>query len=238
MYDLDQEKVALERAQSAMAFIEQIEFIIYSLEALKANSPVNLHAEIDAIVSRSRAIYVMVNDSEVEFDIVAERRNLSTQSLSKIERLGIGKEIVRLRLENRVSLKEIAEKFSLSTATVSQFLKVYDQAKPDEQVRMRRTSIFDTSEQYERLGVKLDILYAKVIGSDQQVSVQVLGEMRKTIESAERFMGKYSEREKMERVLLIIQEILQSELPEKRVAIMQRFAALGLKGTPGTSLPA
>ena len=103
---------------------------------------------------------------------------------------------------------------------------------------MRRTSIFDTSEQYERLGVKLDILYAKVIGSDQQVSVQVLGEMRKTIESAERFMGKYSEREKMERVLLIIQEILQSELPEKRVAIMQRFAALGLKGTPGTSLPA
>jgi hypothetical protein len=181
----------------------------------------------------------MVNDSEVEFDIVAERRNLSTQSLSKIERLGIGKEIVRLRLENRVSIKEIAEKFSLSAATVSQFLKVYDQAKPDEQVRMRRTSIFDTTEQYERLNVKLDLLYAKVISSDQQVSVQVLGEMRKTIESAERFMAKYSEREKMERVLLIIQEVLQSELPEKRVAIMQRFAALGLKGaTPGTSLPA
>jgi hypothetical protein len=62
--------------------------------------------------------------------------------------------------------------------------------------------------------------------------------MRKTIESAEKFMGKYSEREKMERVLLIIQEVLQSELPERRVEIMKRFGALGLKGsTPGTSLP-
>jgi Trp operon repressor len=61
--------------------------------------------------------------------------------------------------------------------------------------------------------------------------------MRKTIESAERFMTKYSEREKMERVLLIIQEILQTELPERRVEVMKRFAALGLKGaTPASSL--
>jgi Trp operon repressor len=50
-------------------------------------------------------------------------------------------------------------------------------------------------------------------------------------------MTKYSEREKMERVLLIIQEILQTELPERRVEVMKRFAALGLKGaTPASSL--
>lgn len=220
-----------------MAFIEQLEFITHSLEAIKNDAPLTLHAELEAVITRSRAVYAMVNDSEVEFNIVAERRNLATQSLSKIERLGLGKEIVRLRLENRLNIKEIAEKFSLSTATISQFLKVYDQAKPDEQAKMRRTSIFDTGEQYERLGVKLDLLFAQVQSSDQQVSVQVLGEMRKTIESAERFMTKYSEREKMERVLLIIQEILQTELPERRVEVMKRFAALGLKGaTPASSL--
>lgn len=192
--------------------------------------PLDSQAELEASIARSKAIYAMVNEGE-EFEIVAERAVLANQAGSKIERLGIGKEILRLKAENRLSNADIAERFNVSASLVGQFLRAYEKAKPAEQARMRRTSIFDTYEQWERLGVKLDALFARVETQDYQISVQVLGEMRKTIESADKFMQRISEQQKVERIRLAVEEILLDELPEKRTAIMQRFAAMGLKGS-------
>jgi transcriptional regulator with XRE-family HTH domain len=172
----------------------------------------------------------MVDNNDAEFDIVSAQKTLSEIAPSKIERMGLGKEIVRLRSESRLTIKEIAERYSLSTKTVSQFLKVYEKAKPSEQAIMRSTSIFDTFDSFERLNGRLEALFARVEMSDFQVSVQVLAEFRKTIESAEKFMSKMSDQEKLDRIRQVVQEVLIQELPEKRVEIINKLAEAGIRG--------
>ncbi len=96
---------------------------------------------------------------------------------------------------------------------------------------MRRTSIFDTTEQWERLGARMEALYARVETSDYQVSAQVLAEFRKTIESAEKFMNRLSDQQKLDQIRQIVQEILIQELPEKRVEIIMKLGQAGLRGS-------
>lgn len=186
--------------------------------------------ELEAIIGRVKTLYEMVDNSDAEFDVVAAQKTLSEIAPSKVERMGLGREIVRLRAESRFTIKEIAEKYSLSTKTVSQFLKVYEKAKPSEQALMRNTSIFDTFDSFERLNGRLEALFARVEMSDFQVSVQVLAEFRKTIESAEKFMSRMSDQEKLDRIRQVVQEVLIQELPEKRVEIINKLAEAGIRG--------
>lgn len=186
--------------------------------------------ELEAVIGRVKTLYEMVDNNDAEFDIVSAQKTLSEIAPSKIERMGLGKEIVRLRSESRLTIKEIAERYSLSTKTVSQFLKVYEKAKPSEQAIMRSTSIFDTFDSFERLNGRLEALFARVEMSDFQVSVQVLAEFRKTIESAEKFMSKMSDQEKLDRIRQVVQEVLIQELPEKRVEIINKLAEAGIRG--------
>jgi transcriptional regulator with XRE-family HTH domain len=229
-----QELAAFEKAQNAMAFIEQLELVMKSLEFLAERSPQE-RGELEAIIGRVKSLYEMVNEGEAEFDIVASKKTLNDLAPSKIERMGLGREILRLRNEAKLSIKDIAERFSISSGTVSQFLKAYEQAKPSEQAIMRRTSIFDTTEQWERLGARMESLYARVEMSDNQVSVQVLAEFRKTIESAEKFMGKLSDQQKLDQIRQVVQEVLIEELPGKRVQIINKLSQAGLRGQLASS---
>lgn len=182
----------------------------------------------------------MINEGEAEFKLISDgNKTLSKVAPSRIERMGLGREIIRLRTENKLKIEEIANRFDLSVYAVSQFLKAYEKAKPLEQARMRRTSIFDTQAQYETLGAQIHILLGKVQGIDNQVSVQVLGELRKTIESAEKFMARLSDQQKVDKIRQIVMEVLMDELPEKRIDIMKRFQELDMgRHLASASLPA
>jgi hypothetical protein len=201
------------------------------LEEIQISLPKDKRGELESVTGRIKGLYEIINEGEAEFDIVSAKKEISTIAPSKIERMGLGREIIRLRSEVNMSIKDIAEKFSLSTSVISKFIKAYDQAKPSEQAAMRRTSIFDTTEQWERLGARMEALYARVETSDYQVSAQVLAEFRKTIESAEKFMNRLSDQQKLDQIRQIVQEILIQELPEKRVEIIMKLGQAGLRGS-------
>jgi transcriptional regulator with XRE-family HTH domain len=236
----NQEALTLQKAQNAMAFIEQMELLVTGLEGLSGACRQEDKPELQALTGRAKSLFEMINEGEAEFKLISDgNKTLSKVAPSRIERMGLGREIIRLRTENKLKIEEIANRFDLSVYAVSQFLKAYEKAKPLEQARMRRTSIFDTQAQYETLGAQIHILLGKVQGIDNQVSVQVLGELRKTIESAEKFMARLSDQQKVDKIRQIVMEVLMDELPEKRIDIMKRFQELDMgRHLASASLPA
>lgn len=142
---------------------------------------------------------------------------------SKIERLGIGGEIVRLR--TRMTLQELADKFNLTAPTVSRFLKRYDKMKASEKSQVRRHSVFDIFDRLEELSA---MIYRQLAALENQpeTHVKYIAELRQTLDLAARLAKELYTIRKYEQFKSAVVEVLLSELPERRRELQQRFALL------------
>lgn len=142
---------------------------------------------------------------------------------SKIERLGIGGEIVRLR--TRMTLQELADKFNLTSQTVSRFLKRYDKMKASEKSQVRRHSVFDIFDRLEELS---SMIYRQLAALENQpeTHVKYIAELRQTLDLAARLAKELYTIRKYEQFKSAVVEVLLSELPERRRELQQRFALL------------
>lgn len=229
MYSFNIDIDALEKTNKAMALIEQLQLISEQLKDLEKTAPVPVKAEVTAISARAEALFNAVNetDSEEALQQIGEGLKLSNIAKSKIDKLGISSEIIRLRSEAKMSYSDIAKRFSLNESTVSNYCKLYDKSRPIEQAKAKTRSIMDYANTWEDLGAMIYRMLAK-LENDPEHHVKYISELRQLSVVIEKFMSKQTAQQKIEQIIQINKEILLDVLPEKKQLIMERFQQVGL----------
>ena len=216
---------AIERADKALAIIEQFETLLEDLKSFREEIPQLYQSELDPLLQRLSSLYEVINvdASDIEtLDLSVKPRK------SKIERRRLSGEIIRLIEEEGLSQKEVANRVEMSPQTISKFIKQYNQAKPAEQAKSRRTSIFQTYEQFEKLAAIIYKEIARYEGMDGQVHVKYVDQLRNLIKESQQWMDRNSERQKLEEIAMTVKEILQDCTPEQSKKIAERFESIGI----------
>lgn len=221
------ENQALEHASQALGVLEQLSITLRDIEDTVKTIPATYRVSFDPILERWRLLMeVLEQDDELVPELVKGRK-LSDVASSKIERLKIGKEIIRLREVDGLTYSEIADRMLVDASTVSKFCKFYDSQKPAVRSRYQRTSIFDTSQNFENLGAMIYRSLANLENVDPENHVKYISELRQTIGAAQKWMEQVSSHHKYDILKQAIIDILYDELPEKREAIIKRFQSVG-----------
>ncbi len=225
------ETQALSSAGAALGLIEQLENLVSDLREFGLTIPALARSELEVLVERLSAVAKLLDDDENLPDLI-KGLQLSGRVASKVDRLKLGGEIVRLREVGRATNAEIAQQLGIGEQTVGRFLRFYDQCKPSEKARYQRSSIFDTTNQYEDLAAMIWRQLARLENLDNENHVRYISELRQLIKAAEQWMEKINQANKIEELRMAVAEILASELPHRRAEILQRFATIGLQGLP------
>ena len=228
-FEPQQETLSLERAHKAVGYIEQLEYIVKSLTSLSELVGAEYRGELKAVATRAEALYQALNETEEGASLIENGRQLSTMSMSKIERLKLGSEIVRMR-NNGQNYKDIGTYLDIDPSSVSKFCKAYDASTPAEKAELKKSSIFDIANNIEEMGAMLYRQLARLENADPEHHVKYAAELRQTIALADKFLEKNTARQKMDTLGQLVLEILIDELPEKRAQVIKRFAAVGFRG--------
>lgn len=216
---------ALQKAQSALSIIEQLELLLTNLTAFSSQLNKLHRDELEVYISQLKSLISALDDNPEDLDLL-HFKPLTAPLRSKIERLKLGGEIVRLR-EKGYTINEISAELGLQGPAVSRFLKYYDQAKPSEKAKIHRISIFDTANQFEEIAATIYRMMAR-LENNGEVHVKYIAELRQVIVAAQKFMEQVSDRLQMEKIKEAVIAILIEELPEKRETILKRFGELNL----------
>ena len=222
------ENEALEKADAALAMSEQLQSILRDVTALSGVVPKEFCGELQAIATRTKALYEMIDSSDTPLDINCSNERLPS---SKLIRMGINREVIELHLKGIPSTK-IAALFGVSPDLITKFCQFYNASTSSQKVAIRRWSILDTVERMEEMGA---LIYRQLanLSSDPQNQVKYVESQIKLIKQAEEFMKSWETRRKIEKTQAIIQEIFQDELkdyPQLKEAVLRRFTSLGVKG--------
>ena len=220
---------AIEGTERVIALIEQVETLCLDLKNLEEAAPIAFKPEVLAIKERAKAILKAMDadsdDAEV-YKAIKERSSLTSVVKSKIERLGLQEQVIRLRYSGK-SYREIGEQLGVGADLVRKFCQVYDSLTPKEQIKTRSRSIMDFVGHWEEMGALIYRMLAKLEG-DPENHVKYISELRQLLKGVEQFQSRYSAQQEVQQIKEIIQEILVQELPEKRLLIMQRFREAGV----------
>lgn len=220
---------AIEGTERVIALIEQIETLCTDLRELETAVPIKYKNDVSAVKERARAILKLIDedtqDTEV-YQAIKERSSLTNATKSKIERLGLQEQVIRLRHSGK-TYKEIGEQLGVSSHLVSRFCNIYDTLSPKEQIKTRSRSIMDFVGHWEEMGALIYRMLAKLEG-DPENHVKYISELRQLLKGVEQFQSRYSAQQEIQQIKDVIQEILIQELPEKRLLIMQRFREAGV----------
>lgn len=220
---------AIDLANNALSIIEQMSLLCDQLELLEQTIDIKSKAEVVALAARARAILAAIDDSDSQavLSLVKEERQVTKLGRTKIENLGIGNEVIRLKEELKMSYREIAEKFNLSEGTVARFYKLYEQSKPLERSRVRSKSVMDFVNNWETLGAMIYRQLAR-LESDPENHVKYISELRQLSKDVAAFQTKYTAQQQVEQIKEIAQEILSTELPHRKQEIALRFMEVGI----------
>ncbi len=228
MYSYEVNTDHLSKANSALAVIEQVEIICTHLDDLEGIVPLQHKAQVGSVAARAHALLKALNENDEDLlNLVRENNSITTLGSSKIEKLGIGAEIIRLRTEAKMSYQEIAKRFQLSQATVSAFCKLYDKSEPLEKAKVRSSNIMDFERTWEDIGAMIYRMLAK-LEHDPEHHVKYISELRQLSAIIEKFQNKRTAQQQIQQIIQINKEILIDVIPEKRALIAQRFEEVGL----------
>lgn len=227
-YEPQQETLNLERAAKAVSYMEQLEHIITSIQGISELVSAEYSGELKAIATRASALYQALDNTEEGASLIDNGNKLSGVSLSKIERLKMGSEIIRLR-NNGKNYKETGDYLGISPQKVSQFCKAYDAAPPSKKAELKKSSIFDIASNMEDLGAMIYRQLARLENTDPEHHVKYTGELRQLLVAAQKFMESHSAQRKIDSIGMLVSEILMDELPEKRAKVLARFREIGFR---------
>lgn len=219
----------IEGTERVLGLIEQLETLCQDLTALEEAIPIKFKMELALIRERANAILKIIDedsDNDAVLEAIKERSSLTNTTKSKIERLGLQEQVIRLRHAGK-TYKEIGEQLGVGTYIIRRFCNIYDKLTPKEQIKTRSRSIMDFVGHWEEMGSLIYRMLAKLEG-DPENHVKYVSELRQLLKSVEQFQSRYSAQQEIQQIKDIIQEILVQELPEKRLAIMQRFRQAGV----------
>lgn len=204
---------AIANASAALGLIEQLALVASDLGEYEVSVPKLHRPELVIIRGRLDSLIRLLNEEESLPDF-AQSLQLSGRISSKIERLRLGGEVVRLRELGRLTIDEIATHVDLSPSTISTFLKFYDRLKEPQKARYQKASIFDTTNQYEDLGQMIYRQLARLENVDAEHHVKYIAELRMTIKAAQDWMDRVAHANKIEELKAVVAEILMRYVPE------------------------
>jgi len=220
------DSVVIERAHRALAYLEQIEALITSLERLKNRCEEESRLQVEEILARVKALYKALDTVEGE-EFIGKGEKLVTYT-SKVESLNLGPEILELRRKG-ITIEKIGERLGIAANTVGRFLRLYDEATPSKKIEMTKRSIFNVAENYEELGAMLYRCLAKLENVDPEQHVKYIGELRLLLTQVQKFIDQNTMRSKLEELRMVVIEILSAELPQKRLEIIEKCRKAGVE---------
>lgn len=220
------ENEALEKADSAISLLEQLENIISNLEAICKSIPRDICQDLQTEIDKMKSILALIDVRDSPVDLL----NLKALPKSKIARMGINREVIDMHLQG-ISDSEIAKTFGLSTITISNFIKVYTSAIPSQQENIRNWSVFDTAGRLEEMGALIYNQLAR-LGADPNTQNKFVESQLKVIDQAQKFAQNWEGRKTVQQIQTMVQEIFMDELsshPELRQRVFDRFNTLGIQ---------
>lgn len=220
------DSLVIEKVHKALAYIEQIQALIISLERLKNTCDKESRLQVEEILARVKALYKALDTASGE-EFIGQGEKLVAYT-SKVESLNLGPEILELRRKG-MTIERIGERLEISSTSVSKFLKLYDEAAPSKKVEMTKRSVFNIAENYEELGAMLYRCLAKLENVDPEQHVKYVGELRLLLAQVQKFIDQNTMRAKLEELRELVLETLVGELPDKRSEIIERFRKAGIQ---------
>jgi len=241
---------AITHSGTASSIYEQLESTTNLIESIaSATTDRGAATELSLVTTKLKALLVLFDEEDL-LPVLASQLSIKTTK-SKVERLGLSKEVIRLATQSKLSAPQIAEHFAgqgidLVPTTILRFLKAYESSTYAEKVRSKSTSVFDTSEQLERLlsivNTQLSKLAYSIDPKQQENHKGYVGELRQLIKLAadlQRSVQAQIEQSKFQSDIRYI--LLSVCTPDQQRMVLDRLRQYGsaqFEPTPGySSLP-
>jgi predicted RNA-binding protein YlxR (DUF448 family) len=143
---------ATNNAASIYERLVEVETTLLSIS--QVSSDLETREELAVVCAKLSTILPLFDQAEL---LPLLSSQLSTKGIqSKVERLGLSKEVVRLSTEMKFGSVKICEQLAaqgvtLSPATIASFLRAYENSSYAEKIRTKNASIFNTTDQLESL---------------------------------------------------------------------------------------
>jgi transcriptional regulator with XRE-family HTH domain len=234
-FDKDQSLHAQEEALVIIAFIEKFESLISNFAAfVDSIKDKEDKKEAEVYLTTLRSMYAAIDGGEDNqlAQAINNKQDFITKFPNKIKRLGIANEIVKSIKEKGMSIEAVAERYGLSSMTVSRFMKLYDKASPVNRKELTKNNVYDIETNMQRIHAMLLRQLSK-FESDGDVSSKFMSEYRQLLQLADKQLKDWNSIKKIDRLQALIFEIFSNTLkdyPDLRVKILEEFRSVGIKG--------
>lgn len=220
-------EVNKEEFNQALSLIEQIIEVKDKFKEIEPYVNNNAKSEYKAVVEEFETILQILDSEATPISIIKSSPLSGSLRRNKIERMGIAGEVVRMRRENKMTIKDIANSFGLTESLVSRFFRMYDALNPSEQSKYNRKSIFEVTERLEELQTLILSNIYRLEGVRDEVAVKYVGELRQSLELAMNVAEKINDSKQMRREYeefkSTVFDILKKELPNRQAEIVQKM---------------
>lgn len=208
---------------AALAFVEEFVDLVEGFKQLGEKLSGDDKNHLSVLTAKLETLVQILDTERIPIPLVRENKLAGNQYRSVIEKLGLAGELIRLR-QGKWTVKRICEHFDLAPRTVSRFFQYYDSMKPTEKVKYARKSVFDSTERLEELQVMILRQIARLEGSDDDIAVKYVSELRQTIQLAVTVSEKIANYQRYQSFTQLVSEILLQEIPpERRLAVLGKI---------------
>jgi len=219
-----------EEFNDVLSLIEQFVELKDRLIEVKDMAPASIKQELEYIIQDYDSLVNIIDSETSPVEIIQTATLSGNLRKSKVERLGIGGELVRLRNEEKITIKELSERFGISDQVISRFFRYYDSLRPSDKSKYNKKSVLEVTERIEELQTIILRNINRLEGLNDAVAVKYTGELRQTLELAMNLAEKINEekerRREYEEFKQAVYEILVDELPEKQAKILDRIKSV------------
>lgn len=185
----------------------------------------DIRQELELIFSEYLNLTETLDTNNVPIDII-RNEVLSIQTRSKIERLGLGSQIVRQRQDQRMTVEEIANFHKVSPNLIKKFFLTYDKYKPAKQLQIREeNSVFNTTKQFEKLFIVIQNMLSR-LESDPAVHVKYVAELRNLVNDAAKITDKQMEFMRYQDFIKGVATVMENIAPDQRELINASIRSL------------
>jgi len=226
----------IDKVCTALGMIEQLGELAENFAQLTDYVDQSHRQEYETHVGKLKSVVATLDTDLVSLPIVqGSDQSNKLAKFSKIHRLGIAGELVRLRDTGKYTIEELAVRFDVPAAQVARFFRYYDACKPSEKAKYRRQSVFEVSERLEELMQIIVRQMARLEAVNDEVHVKYVAEFRQTLAMAANLLEKVNHYYRFQQLITAVGDLLAHELPHRQREITQAIYTLA-KGITDTQL--
>jgi len=217
----------IDQACTALGIIEHLAELTECFSQLEEHVDKKYREEYRTYVGKLKAVVTTLDTDMLSIPIIqGSDQSSKLARFSKINRLGIAGELVRLRATGKYTIEELAMQFDVPASQVSRFFRYYDACSPSEKAKYRRQSVFEVSERLEDLMQIIVRQLARLEAVNDEVHVKYVAEFRQTITMAANLLEKVNHYHRFQQLITAVGDLLVKELPHRQREITESIYKL------------